>query len=284
MVRYLLTGHSLYIYRITLEVYGWYGSEYNTARDNNGELSSSTTPNIIYVSYSSNVATFKAASKSLPFSFGVEVVETVTVAPPEEQDPVILIAVVCGVVVAGLCIVLTIVLVCVLKLRKRNEPRPKRFVQATCGIIGQMFHACMVNLPNDMHVQDLANMSYFGILVFTCTLAHVYNSNIVHANQMRIFYYTATLSHHRQRKPSDLYLRERKEPRSRRQKSRRGSYEDLALTPRGGSDLAYETMYDDDDIIDSEQTMPWFDPKYLATDEVYPADIYREWCFWHLII
>lgn len=31
------------------------------------------------------------------------------------------------------------------------------------------------------------------------------------------------------------------------------------------SDLAYETMYDDDDIVDTNQTMPWFDPNYLST-------------------
>ena len=37
----------------------------------------------------------------------------------------------------------------------------------------------------------------------------------------------------------------------------------IVLSP-GGTDLAYETMYDDDDIKGT-QTMPWFDPKYLAT-------------------
>ena len=31
-----------------------------------------------------------------------------------------------------------------------------------------------------------------------------------------------------------------------------------------GSDLAYETMYDDEDPMET-QTMPWFDPKYLAS-------------------
>ncbi len=148
-------------------MYGWYGSEYNTARDNNGELSSSTTPNIVYVSYSSNVAAFTAASSSdqfLPFSFGVEVDEPTVAPPPEELDQVILIAVVvCGVVVAGLCIVLTIVLVCVLKLRKRNEPRPKRFVPATCGITGQMFHACMCK-----------TWQTCPILVFLCLLTHLH--------------------------------------------------------------------------------------------------------------
>ena len=112
-------------------MYGWYGSEYNTARDNNGELSSSTAPNINYVFYSSNVATFTAAASSdefFPFSFGVEVDETTVAPSPEELNPIILIAVACGVVVGVLCLVLTIVVVCVLKCRKRNEPRPKRFV------------------------------------------------------------------------------------------------------------------------------------------------------------
>ena len=33
------------------------------------------------------------------------------------------------------------------------------------------------------------------------------------------------------------------------------------------SDLAYETMYDDDEIMNQKQTMPWFDPKYLASKE-----------------
>ena len=33
------------------------------------------------------------------------------------------------------------------------------------------------------------------------------------------------------------------------------------------SDLAYETMYDDDEILDQSQTMPWFDPNYLASNE-----------------
>ena len=37
----------------------------------------------------------------------------------------------------------------------------------------------------------------------------------------------------------------------------------IVLHP-GGTDLAYETMYNDDDIMRT-QTMPWFDPKYLAT-------------------
>ena len=35
----------------------------------------------------------------------------------------------------------------------------------------------------------------------------------------------------------------------------------------GSSDLAYETMYDDDEILDQPQTIPWFDPNYLAPKE-----------------
>lgn len=33
------------------------------------------------------------------------------------------------------------------------------------------------------------------------------------------------------------------------------------------SDLAYETMFDDDEILNQPQTMPWFDPNYLAPNE-----------------
>ena len=34
------------------------------------------------------------------------------------------------------------------------------------------------------------------------------------------------------------------------------------------SDLAYETMFDDDDdMLNQEQTIPWFDPNYLAPNE-----------------
>ena len=35
----------------------------------------------------------------------------------------------------------------------------------------------------------------------------------------------------------------------------------------GSSDLAYETMYDDDDMMNRPQTMPWFDPNYLASND-----------------
>ena len=40
----------------------------------------------------------------------------------------------------------------------------------------------------------------------------------------------------------------------------------ISLLP-AGSDLAYETMYDDDEIMGT-QTMPWFDPKYLAASNL----------------
>jgi len=72
----------------------------------------------------------------------------------------------------------------------------------------------------------------------------------------------------RRRKPSDPYLRTRDSKRHKHNKSRNGSGENILMASKGGSDLAYETMYDDDEIMDSNQTMPWFDPKYLATDEV----------------
>ena len=33
-------------------------------------------------------------------------------------------------------------------------------------------------------------------------------------------------------------------------------------------------MYDDDDIVDTAQTMPWFDPKYLASGKDDVRSIY----------
>ena len=32
------------------------------------------------------------------------------------------------------------------------------------------------------------------------------------------------------------------------------------------TDQAYETMYDDDELLGNQQTMPWFDPNYLASN------------------
>ena len=46
-------------------------------------------------------------------------------------------------------------------------------------------------------------------------------------------------------------------------KSRKDS-EKIALTTKS-VDQAYETMFDnDDDMLGNKQTMPWFDPNYLA--------------------
>lgn len=75
--------------------------------------------------------------------------------------------------------------------------------------------------------------------------------------------------HYRNRRPSDLYERSINRFPLRGLKGK-GSSDDIALHSNGQSDLAYETMYDDDEIVDTAQTMPWFDPKYLASgrDEV----------------
>lgn len=85
----------------------------------------------------------------------------------------------------------------------------------------------------------------------------------------------------KEKDPYDLSYRARK---------RRGKRPDsIPLTPKGSvcvhvcicacvnicnmsilatsSDLAYETMYDDDDMLNQQQTMPWFDPNYLAPNE-----------------
>lgn len=78
--------------------------------------------------------------------------------------------------------------------------------------------------------------------------------------------YCHTTFRYRNRRPSDLYEKTFNRLRAHRRHTK-GS-DDIPLQSK--SDLAYETMYDDDDIVDTAQTMPWFDPKYLATgrDEV----------------
>lgn len=74
----------------------------------------------------------------------------------------------------------------------------------------------------------------------------------------------------RGRRASDLYektfSRFREQQRG-RNKLRKGSSDDIPLhsSINGQSDQAYETLYEDDDIVDTAQTMPWFDPKYLAS-------------------
>lgn len=57
------------------------------------------------------------------------------------------------------------------------------------------------------------------------------------------------LSTCRKRRPSDLYLRDLTQ----------SSTDSMPLQK-----TALETLYDDDEILDTAQTMPWFDPKYLA--------------------
>lgn len=51
-------------------------------------------------------------------------------------------------------------------------------------------------------------------------------------------------------------------------KSRKGA-ERIPLSATT-SDQAYETMYDDDEILGNPQTMPWFDPNYMASN---PDDV-----------
>ena len=66
------------------------------------------------------------------------------------------------------------------------------------------------------------------------------------------------------RRPSDPYERSINRLR-RKHRDLRSSSEDIALHSTAPSDLAYETMYDDDELVDTNQTMPWFDPQYLAS-------------------
>ena len=112
-------------------MYGWYGSEYNHARGNDGELASQDPLTIRYLFYSSNTQTFTAALSNNQlerFNFGVDIEEMVTETPspePEDNMLIIIIAIVCGVLLSALCIILIIVVVCVLS-RKRDEPRRKR--------------------------------------------------------------------------------------------------------------------------------------------------------------
>ncbi len=114
------------MYRVSLEVYGWYGSQYNAARSNNGELRNTIEPDIEYIFYTSLTSSIAAAiddSSIQFFNFEVTIDET-TMAPTEEGlDPIILIAIGCGVVLAGLCIIFIIVIVCVVGRRRNDQPR-----------------------------------------------------------------------------------------------------------------------------------------------------------------
>lgn len=53
----------------------------------------------------------------------------------------------------------------------------------------------------------------------------------------------------------------------------------MALTPTT-TDQAYETMYDDDEILGNPQIMPWFDPNYMATN---PDDVSFAACIIHIL-
>ena len=117
--------------RVTLQVYGWFGSDYNHARDNDGELASQDPPTVRYLFYSSNTQTFTEALRNNQlerFPFGVDIEEIATETPspePEDNMLIIIISIVCGVLLSALCIILIIVVVCVVS-RRRDEPRRKR--------------------------------------------------------------------------------------------------------------------------------------------------------------
>ena len=78
--------------------------------------------------------------------------------------------------------------------------------------------------------------------------------------------------HHfyRARRSSDPYARSYDRHLDRGKSKSRKDSERMMLTPTRSTDQAYETMYDDDEILGNPQTMPWFDPNYLATN---PEDV-----------
>ena len=39
------------------------------------------------------------------------------------------------------------------------------------------------------------------------------------------------------------------------------------MSPSMTTDQAYETMFDDDDLLGNQQVMPWFDPNYMASND-----------------
>ena len=81
---------------------------------------------------------------------------------------------------------------------------------------------------------------------------------------MNIYSNQNALIHSRNRRPSDPYAPGYRKSRPKDHKMKNRSREDIALVPSSATS-AYETMYnDDDEIMGTAQTMPWFDPKYLA--------------------
>ena len=39
------------------------------------------------------------------------------------------------------------------------------------------------------------------------------------------------------------------------------------MSPSTTSDKAYETMFNDDELLGNNQVMPWFNPNYTASDD-----------------
>ena len=76
------------------------------------------------------------------------------------------------------------------------------------------------------------------------------------------------------RRSSDPYDRgferhlDKPKTKSKKKSKGRREPERLVLSPSMTTDQAYETMYDDDEILGNQQTMPWFDPNYMANDNV----------------
>ena len=134
IVTKLSKSYHLFIYfsllsRLTIRVYGWYNGLYDEARNNNGELPQNTNPlEVQYISYSSNIQLFSRVASSdqfLTFDFRVSLSEIIGEPTSGPDLTVIVIGIVCGVVFAGLVIILIIVLVCVFG-RKRDSPRKRR--------------------------------------------------------------------------------------------------------------------------------------------------------------
>ena len=121
--------------RLTVTVYGWYGSD--GPRINNGELTMSTRPSeVAYIPFSLDLReTLPAALANTHefnrFDFSVTPKEgnepPTTAAPPGDVSIFNghTVWVICGTVLVALLIMLVIVVVCVFGRRRRNRPRSK---------------------------------------------------------------------------------------------------------------------------------------------------------------
>ena len=56
-------------------------------------------------------------------------------------------------------------------------------------------------------------------------------------------------------------------PKPKKKSKGRREAERLVMSPSMTTDQAYETMYDDDELLGNQQTMPWFDPNYMASND-----------------